>query len=430
MRSVPTIFLALTVVLGSCASSHEADVRDPEQTVSPATADTEPRPTTTTSSAEAAVLSATTTTTTVPASTSTSTSATTAPATTTTSPSSTTSTTTTTSTTVPTTTTTEPPTTTTTTTSTTTTIPAPTTATTDVASDTDTETEDEGDPPVHQITVDTVEFMPGLHADIHAPVQPGSYPVVILAFGGGWTLGDRTQLTRLARFLAAAGVVAVNGEHRTLLDNRRMADMVEEVGCLAAAAPHLAAPYLTEPPGPVWLLGFSSGAHLAAVFTLTENPLLPRCPHEPGKIAGMIGLAGPYDLDEMWNEGLLSRILDSATLGEEFPEIASFLEGPNRTALRLFLGLLTGATPEEPRWKTLDPISLAPNHPHRRFLLITGAEDRVVPASHSSRFALELITHGHRALTYTIPDADHQSLLNPQKVGEIILDFLAEEIIN
>ena len=273
----------------------------------------------------------------------------------------------------------------------------------------------------------TVEFMPGLWADVHAPVRPGNYPVIALVFGGGWAVGDRTQLSALAHHLASAGMVVINGEHRTLLSGQQLSGMLEEVGCLAAAAPHLAASHLTGPAHPVWLLGFSSGAHLAAVTTLTDPPPSSLCPYDSPEIGGMIGLAGPYDPDELWNEDILTNLLASEVLRENFPELAVFLQAQNRAAMQLFLHLLTGTTPDTSEvWNSFNPIHHAHNHPERSFLLITGGRDQVIPASHSTRFAQALTAGDHRVLTHTIPEADHFALTGPQTVADVIITFLTK----
>ena len=101
----------------------------------------------------------------------------------------------------------------------------------------------------------TVEFMPGLYADVHAPTQQGPYPVVTVSYGGGWSTGNRTHLSPLASYLASSGVVAINGDYRHLSGERHILHMVQEVACLAATAPLLAQPYLTTRAGPVWMLG-------------------------------------------------------------------------------------------------------------------------------------------------------------------------------
>ena len=299
--------------------------------------------------------------------------------------------------------------------------PAPTTTTT---------THDPGPGPVtaeavHEVSVSTVEFMPGLYADVHAPTQPGDYPVVTLTFGRGWSIGDRSQLSALAHYLASRGVVAVNGEHRTLLRLGRFSSMAGEVACLAAAAPHLAADHLSGSAPPVWLLGYSSGAHLAALATLTDRPLPPRCPHAPGQIAGMIGLGGPYDLDDLWNGGIPDYFFDSEDLADLFPALASVVQRGDLMAMQLYLRVLTGASPDEAEeWAGINPLDLAHRYPERSFLLVTGDEDEVVYPFHSERFADALQAGGHYVSLEVIPHTDHMALTHPENVGDVIRTFV------
>ena len=267
--------------------------------------------------------------------------------------------------------------------------------------------------------------MPGLYADVHAPTEPGEYPVGTLTFGRGWSIGDRAQLSELSHYLASRGMVAVNGEHRTLLQISGLSSMADEVACLAAAAPQLAAGHLTQPASPVWLLGYSSGAHLAALATLTNHPLPPRCPHEPGEIAGMIGLGGPYDLDDLWNGGIPDYFFDAETLAEQSPAMAPLLRRGGLMAMQLFLRILTGASPEEAEeWRDLNPLGLAESHPERSFLLVTGGEDELVYPLHSDRFAEALQAGGHHVSLEVIPHSDHDDLTDPEIVGEVIRAFV------
>jgi len=253
--------------------------------------------------------------------------------------------------------------------------------------------------------------------------------VIALIFGSGWTLGDRTQLSALADHLASAGMVVINGEHRTLLHGARIPDMLEEVACLAAAAPYWAESHLTGGAGPVWLLGFSSGAHLAAVTALGDAPLPNECPYASTEIAGVIGLAGPYDLDRLWNEGILTQMLDSEVPTEYLPQVATFLQEQSRAAMQFFLRFVTGASPDTPElWYPLNPIHLAHIGPERSFLLITGSEDQVISPIHSIRLAEALTAEGHRVRSHTLTNADHFALTDPQNVGDVILPFLTGEL--
>ena len=267
--------------------------------------------------------------------------------------------------------------------------------------------------------------MPGLQADIHAPTQPGDYPVITLTFGRGWSIGDRTQLSELARYLASRGMVAVNGEHRTFLRLNRLSSMAGEVACLAAAAPNLAAGHLTRPGSPVWLLGYSSGAHLAALATLTDRPLPPACPHAPVEISGMIGLGGPYDLDDLWIGGVPDYFFDAEALAGELPNLASLIKQGDLMAMQLFLHLLTGASPDEAEeWRELNPLGLAERYPERSFLLVTGDEDELVFPLHSERFAEALQSGGHSVLLEVMPHTNHAALTDPERVGEVIRTFV------
>ena len=285
--------------------------------------------------------------------------------------------------------------------------------------------EDPGTRRVHDVTVSRVEFMPGLTADVHAPIRPGDYPVVTLTFGRGWSIGDRSQLTTLSHYLASQGMVAVNGEYRTLLRNGSLSTMAEEVACLAAAAPEVAKPHLTGPAGPVWLLGYSSGAHLAALATLASHSLPQQCPYASADIAGMIGLGGPYDLDELWNSGVPDYFFDSEALAEDLPYLAPALRRGDMIAMQFFLRLLTRLTPDDTElWDALSPLKLTDRPLQRSFLLITGDRDELIFPLHAERFAEALISGGHHVELRIIPRTDHQALVDPENVGEAIRSFV------
>ena len=269
-------------------------------------------------------------------------------------------------------------------------------------------------PAVHETTTSTMEFMPGLYADIHAPILPGPYPVITLTHGGGWISGNRTQLTSLAEYLAAWGMVAINADYRPLSAERHILPLVQEVACLGAAAPLLAQPHLTEKVGPVWMLGYSSGAHLTALASLSNDILPWSCPHEPSQIVGMVGLAGPYEVDHVWHE---------ATLATKLPEGAEWLQGKERLFGEIMAGALKAIVPEN-LWHFLDPIDMSVNHSPMGFLLLAGGADDFAPPFHSQNFADALTEAGHKASWDVIPDADHLALKRPHVVGERIVSFL------
>ncbi len=265
-----------------------------------------------------------------------------------------------------------------------------------------------------ETSVSTVEFIPGLYADIHAPPRPGPYPVVTLSYGGGWSSGSRTQLSPLARYLAASGIVAVNADYHHLSADRHILHLVQEVACVAAAAPLLAQPHLTVKAGPVWMLGFSSGAHLATLASLSTDILPWTCPQEPSEVKGVIGMGGPYEVDHFWMEANLATML---------PEGAEWLEGRQKSSLESYFRSLLANVPEH-LWHFLDPMDIAANHPPLRFLLLAGGSDNIVPPFYAENFAAILNEAGHLASWEIVADADHIDLVDPLLVGEQVATFL------
>ena len=269
-------------------------------------------------------------------------------------------------------------------------------------------------PSLYDASISTVEFMPQLFADIHAPVQPGNYPVVTLTYGGGYSALSRTQLSPLAEYLASRGVVAINADYQPLSKGRHLLDLLHEVVCIASAAPLLAQPHLTYPAGPVWMLGFSSGANLVAMATLSGDILPQSCPQEPSEIVGMIGLGGLYDIKHMWHEVALITLL---------PEGADWLRERERLQAKFFAHTVKRHIPEN-LWLFLDPFELAVNHDPRRFFLVAAGADETAPSFHSQGFTDALVAAGHDVTLEVIPNAHHLALANPQVVGEAIVSFL------
>ena len=256
--------------------------------------------------------------------------------------------------------------------------------------------------------------MEGLHADVHAPKKPGPYPLVTLTYGGGWSSGNRTQMSPLADYLASSGMVAINADYLPLSEERHLLHLVQEVACIAAAAPTLAQPYLTGPAGPVWMLGFSAGAHLTALAALSDDILPWACPNEPTEIAGVIGLGGPYEAAHVWRE---------STIATKMPEGADWLRGKKKQVFEFYGRSLLANVPEN-LWHFLDPVDIGFNHSPLRFLFLAGGADEIAPPFYSEALADSLTQAGHQVSLQIIPDKEHMDLAHPQTVGERIVSFL------
>lgn len=128
--------------------------------------------------------------------------------------------------------------------------------------------------------------------DVYRPqaASAGSTPVVVFFHGGRWSFGDKSQYRFAAQALVAQGFVAVLPDYR-LYPQVRFPEFVED-GAAALAWTCQHARDLGGPHAPVFIMGHSAGAHIAAMLALD-----PRYGKAAGACtpAGMIGLAGPYD---------------------------------------------------------------------------------------------------------------------------------------
>ena len=210
-------------------------------------------------------------------------------------------------------------------------------------------TEDEPSSPLAVAhLVSTEEYLPSVEADLYLPEKGESAPVVVLVPGGGWQSVDRSGLAQLAEALAAAGMAVVNASYRAADVGEVFPVPVQDVLCAAAFAVDRVAA-AGHGAGPLLLVGHSAGAHLAALAVLGGDALRGQCPYAPVRPAGLIGLAGPYDVSGV-------------------PDLAQ---------------PLFGNTPEgaPDLWRKGNPRAWAEHDPSTPALLIHGGADPIVPVS-------------------------------------------------
>lgn len=109
-------------------------------------------------------------------------------------------------------------------------------------------------------------------------------PVVIFFYGGNWRSGRRRDYRFVGDTLAAAGIEAIIPDYRLYPDVRFDAILSDATIAVNEALSRL------DPGRPVFLMGHSAGAQIAALLSLHDDRL-----SERERIHGMIGLAGPYD---------------------------------------------------------------------------------------------------------------------------------------
>ncbi|WP_102958660.1 alpha/beta hydrolase [Mangrovicella endophytica] len=133
--------------------------------------------------------------------------------------------------------------------------------------------------------------------DLYIPNNAGpKTPVVVFFHGGGWDTGNKDQYLFVGQSLASAGVIVAVPNYR-LYPSVKFPDFVEDgAKAVAAITRTVTNGQAGVPAGrhPIFLMGHSAGAHIAALLNYDER-YLKAVGTSNRRISGFIGLAGPYD---------------------------------------------------------------------------------------------------------------------------------------
>ena len=129
-------------------------------------------------------------------------------------------------------------------------------------------------------------------------------PLVIVVHGGGWSTGDKVELTWLLNGLKQRGFAVANINYRLTLntpDNYKM--QVDDVDSAVQFSLRQASIH-TFNGQKLYIVGHSAGAHLSLAYTYTRN--------SNGKIKAVGSMAGPTDLFAMsyYNFNVYNTILN------------------------------------------------------------------------------------------------------------------------
>ena len=117
-------------------------------------------------------------------------------------------------------------------------------------------------------------------------------PVVVFLFGGSWRTGEKGMYPFVGRPLAARGVLVAVPDYRTFPATGIPGILDDSAQAVAWVLAH-AAEYGGDP-GRVFVMGHSSGAYDAMMLALDPR-WMERAGSDRKRLAGAIGLAGPYD---------------------------------------------------------------------------------------------------------------------------------------
>ena len=209
--------------------------------------------------------------------------------------------------------------------------------------------------------------------DVFAPAAATSGPIVLFLYGGAWTSGDRSTYEFVGTALAARGITTVVADYR-LYPQVRFPGFVED----AARAYAWVDRHLARAQGrrcPVFLMGHSAGAHIAALLAVDRRWLAAAAPQAAAP-AGLVGLAGPYAFDPTtWD-----------TTAAIFSPVAGRADRARPARLVRHRGPPT--------------------------LLLHGADDRTVGLFNTTEFAEALAAHGTPVGTIVYPDIGHVGLVS------------------
>ncbi len=130
--------------------------------------------------------------------------------------------------------------------------------------------------------------------DLYRPEQRPSrgWPLLVFFYGGAWNRGERADYRFVGEALAARGMVAMVADYR-LHPQVRYPDFLGDCALAVAHAITHAVRWGTDP-SRLFVMGHSAGAYNAAMLALDAR-WLRAAGHERSRIAGWMGLAGPYD---------------------------------------------------------------------------------------------------------------------------------------
>jgi len=208
--------------------------------------------------------------------------------------------------------------------------------------------------------------------EVYQPVDPNnSSPVVVFFYGGNWDSGDRRDYRFVGEALASKGIVAVLPDYR-LYPEVRYPDFLSD----CAQAVRWTIDHIGKYGGDarrLILMGHSAGAYNAAMLALNAQ-YLRDAGVDSERIAGFVGLAGPYDF--LPPRGAITR----AVFG--YPDIPV----------------------------TTQPIHFA-SIGAPRGLILSGARDDVVDPGNSRRLVARLRHAGAPVHEIEYPALDHHTLV-------------------
>jgi acetyl esterase/lipase len=203
--------------------------------------------------------------------------------------------------------------------------------------------------------------------DVCRPRGVVAAPVIIFFYGGAWQSGYKELYRYVAKALARRGYVAAVPDYR-IYPEVCYPDFLDDGAQVVRWVKDNIARFGGDP-DKLFLKGHSAGAHIAAMLSI-DMRWLGKVGLDPRRdIAGLIGIAGPYDLMPLRDE-----------------RFKVIFGGVNRPETQPIYHVAPGAPPA---------------------LLMTGGRDRLVEPGNSVRLAARLAAAGNAATVLTYRRVGH-----------------------
>lgn len=163
-----------------------------------------------------------------------------------------------------------------------------------------------GAPP---LPASSLQFLPQQEValDVFPGAGEGPRPILVFFYGGRWQDGRRQDYAFVGEQLAAAGITTVVADYR-LYPEVRFPAFVEDAAAAVAWA-RRNAPRINGREDALFVAGHSAGAHIAALLG-SDPRYLAAHDMKPADLAGVIGIAGPYDFLPLRADDLIDIFSD------------------------------------------------------------------------------------------------------------------------
>jgi acetyl esterase/lipase len=212
----------------------------------------------------------------------------------------------------------------------------------------------------------------GLALDVYVPKDAApTRPVALFFYGGSWRRGQRAEYGFVGRALAREGILTLVVDYR-LYPSGAFPRFEED----AAAAVKWAKTHAAEfggDPAHLFLVGHSAGGHIVALLA-TDGRYLAAEGLKPRDLAGVVGIAGPYDFLPLTD-----------------PDIRAVF-GP------------------EAGWAASQPVNFVDGD-EPPFLLLQGTGDHVVAPKNADALARRLEAAGEKVELVRYPGIGHFRIL-------------------